>query len=100
MKIVKTKNIIRKEINNLNFFFKNINENNFQIEFLLVCSYLNNSNLYLNKDRIIKKINKLEYIYKYLNNLCQHDFVEDYIDIDPDFSQKIVYCQKCEYTLP
>ena len=97
--IVKIKKIIQKEISNLIFFLNKIDENNLTKEFLMVCSYLHNSNLYLKKDRIIKKIHKLEYLSKYLNNLCCHDFVEDYIDLDPEFSQKIVYCQKCEYTL-
>lgn len=26
---------------------------------------------------------------------CQHDYVEDYIDIDLDRSQKVCYCNKC-----
>jgi hypothetical protein len=29
---------------------------------------------------------------------CCHDFVEDWIDIDPDRSHRIVYCRKCEMT--
>ena len=27
---------------------------------------------------------------------CDHDFIEDYIDLTPDTSQKIVYCSICE----
>ena len=30
-----------------------------------------------------------------LNNVCDHVWVEDYIDIDPDRSKKICYCSKC-----
>jgi hypothetical protein len=37
-------------------------------------------------------------INKKIQHICVHDFVEDYIDIDPDRSIKIVYCQVCEYT--
>ena len=32
------------------------------------------------------------------DDTCIHDFVEDWIDIDPDRSQRIVYCRKCEMT--
>lgn len=31
---------------------------------------------------------------------CNHVWTEDYIDIDPDRSQKIVYCEICECTPP
>jgi hypothetical protein len=31
-----------------------------------------------------------------LYNICEHDFVEDYIDITPDRSDKIIYCSICE----
>lgn len=31
-------------------------------------------------------------------NECCHEIVVDYIDIDPDRSQQIIYCQKCECT--
>lgn len=27
---------------------------------------------------------------------CEHEFVEDYIDVTPDISQKIIYCTICE----
>lgn len=29
---------------------------------------------------------------------CIHDWIEDWIDIDPDRSQRIVYCGICEIT--
>ncbi len=32
------------------------------------------------------------------NKMCVHDFIEDWIDIDPDRSQRIVYCRICEMT--
>ena len=31
---------------------------------------------------------------------CEHEFVEDTIDIDPDRSKNIRYCKICEYTVP
>lgn len=30
---------------------------------------------------------------------CSHDFIEDWIDIDPDRSQRIVYCRICEISI-
>ena len=32
--------------------------------------------------------------------LCNHEFIEDTIDIDPDRSKNIRYCKICEYTDP
>jgi hypothetical protein len=33
-----------------------------------------------------------------INNICIHEWVEDYIDITPDRSQYISYCRLCEIT--
>jgi hypothetical protein len=30
--------------------------------------------------------------------LCEHEFVEDEVDLTPDLSQKIEYCSICEFT--
>jgi hypothetical protein len=30
---------------------------------------------------------------------CEHQFVKDLIDINPDKSKEITYCILCEYTL-
>ena len=32
----------------------------------------------------------------YLRIYCNHTLIEDWIDMDPDRSQCIVYCEKCE----
>jgi hypothetical protein len=29
---------------------------------------------------------------------CVHEIVVDYIDIDPDRTQQIIYCEKCMFT--
>ena len=45
------------------------------------------------KDTIEQQIiNCDNQIYK----CCEHEFVEDYIDVTPDISKKIVYCTICE----
>jgi len=31
---------------------------------------------------------------------CRHEYVEDYIDVDPEKSQKVCYCNKCWTTFP
>jgi hypothetical protein len=37
---------------------------------------------------------------KKILELCNHNFIEDTIDITPDRSQNIRYCSICEYTDP
>jgi len=44
---------------------------------------------------IIEKINNCN---SNLYNLCDHEFVEDMIDITPERSENITYCKICEYT--
>jgi hypothetical protein len=41
----------------------------------------------------------LERIEKEIFHLCNHNYVEDYIDINLDTSTKIIYCTICENTL-
>jgi hypothetical protein len=31
---------------------------------------------------------------------CKHEYVEDYIDVDPERSQRICYCNKCYSCFP
>lgn len=49
------------------------------------------------KNQILRSIN--EVISKKIINDCSHEFIEDYIDIFPDKSQKITYCKFCENSL-
>jgi hypothetical protein len=41
----------------------------------------------------------VEHMRATLQGICIHDFVEDYIDIDPDRGQYITYCIYCEKTV-
>mgnify|MGYP001176361945 CR=1 FL=1 len=43
-----------------------------------------------------KKKEFLEKINKYITDNCDHEWVNDYIDIDVEKSQNITYCNKCE----
>ena len=38
----------------------------------------------------------LQIIEEQIKNKCQHNYVTDYIDIDPEKSMKICYCTICE----
>jgi hypothetical protein len=51
---------------------------------------------FLEKKKHITKLKNICNIH--IRTLCNHDFEEDYIDISPERSQKIVYCKICEYT--
>ena len=43
------------------------------------------------KNQLIKLKNQIYYI-------CEHEWIEDYIDITPDKSKKIIYCHSCLLT--
>ena len=94
--IIKKKSFIKKEINIINFFLNYIQNNYKSKEIQLILSFLSNEKK--SYDFFIKKKNKLEKLYIYLEKSCDHEFIEDYIDIDPEISHKIIYCYKCEYT--
>ena len=38
-------------------------------------------------------------IRKFLITNCKHELETDYIDIDPEQSQKVIYCTKCMMNL-
>lgn len=50
------------------------------------------------------KLKELSFFKDFVNNkitlLCNHEYVHDSIDITPDTSQNITYCEKCEHTKP
>ena len=42
--------------------------------------------------------NAVEQLNHFLNQNCFHDYVDDFIDVDPDRTRKITYCIKCMMT--
>tara|TARA_B110000285_G_scaffold216924_1_gene264701 strand:+ start:2867 stop:3097 length:231 start_codon:yes stop_codon:yes gene_type:complete len=50
-------------------------------------------------DRPIEYQNILTIIEEYLRTHCNHQVIEDDIDIDPEKSMKIKYCNHCGLTL-
>ena len=52
-------------------------------------------------DDLICQLSENKYIIEdILNNICEceHEWVDDLIDLDPDTSKHICYCIKCEVT--
>lgn len=43
-------------------------------------------------------LHEIELCNANIQNICNHEFVEDVIDITPDESLTISYCKFCEYT--
>lgn len=72
----------------------------------IVISYeemsLYNNDFLLQYNKYKNELSEIKHLINNLNNLictqCLHIFVEDIIDITMDRSQKIEYCQICEFT--
>ena len=71
---------------------------------LLNNDYFIKNNIYPELLNIVDKIsfkeltNYKNIIEEKLNNICVHEWINDYIDIGPDLSQQICYCKLCEIT--
>jgi hypothetical protein len=70
-----------------------LNNNSEEIKSILV--YLDNLPKYENTSEIYLN-NFLKHIDEQIKNKCQHNYVTDDIDIDPDNSIRIQYCSICE----
>lgn len=52
-------------------------------------------------NEIVSRIESLTNIVEQrIKSECKHDYVEDYIDVDPERSQRICYCNKCYSCFP
>ena len=50
-------------------------------------------------NNLINNLETLKTFFKFqIINKCDHEWITDLIDIDPDRSQLICYCVKCEIT--
>ena len=47
-------------------------------------------------DEIDNKQTILLELIEYCREKCEHVWIDDLIDIDPDRSKRIIYCEKCE----
>ena len=50
------------------------------------------------KDRKKHFLELIDICNVHIYTLCDHEFVEDWIDIHPEKSQMIKYCKFCEFT--
>lgn len=76
----------------------NILENNYFVEdsmqiYCKIQNTLNSKNL---EDFINLLINYKYTIEHKINNICEHEWIEDDIDINLELSQRIVYCKWCQ----
>jgi hypothetical protein len=77
-----------------NVYEEIIQNDNVNNEIILLNTHLKEINLYKSQIQNIEYL--LENISNKIKNNCQHNFVDDLIDIDPDKSVYITYCTKCE----
>jgi len=70
------------------FFVEDKNANSLVLEFT---AHRMNAITILNKKKEF-----LEKINKYISDNCEHEWIDDTIDIDVEKSQQITYCCKCE----
>ena len=70
-----------------------LNNNSEEIKSILV--YLNELPQYENTSELYLE-NFLKHIDEQIKNKCQHNYITDDIDIDPDNSMRICYCSICE----
>lgn len=45
---------------------------------------------------LISKRATLDKVYEIIRKNCDHVWVDDWIDLTPDRSKRIIYCQHCE----
>ena len=69
-----------------------LNNNSEEIKSILV--YLNELPQYENTSKLYLE-NYLKHIDEQIKQKCQHNYVTDDIDIDPDNSMRIYYCSIC-----
>jgi hypothetical protein len=69
---------------------------------VILRNILNKSKVDLQKDReLMVRIESLNNIVdQRIKSGCKHEYVEDYIDVDLERSQRICYCSKCYSCFP
>lgn len=75
-----------------------LNNNYFKMEYVAsnISPYLEMDETY---ERLVSEMeNVLVFVEESINNTCEHEWIDDLIDITPDVSKHICYCSKCEIT--
>lgn len=65
---------------------------------IVLANESNNKLFFYSRKQYIKVLRSV--CNKKIEELCNHNFITDTIDITPDKSQNIRYCSICEYTDP
>ncbi len=73
-----------------------MDEENLEMNHYEIFESEDNNTFFTNKLNHMKKLKKL--CDNKINNLCNHDFENDLIDISPDKSDYITYCKICGFT--
>jgi len=79
---------------------KNEDENKQEIEIIIRDMQVLQMKKTIHDYEIKRLVSLKKYLKIHIQNICQHEFCEDEIDITPERSQKITYCVNCEYTKP
>ena len=98
--IIEKENSILNDYENvvLNLTTNNINKNKVEIDFYnLIQKYISETNK-INKNKLDYNKNMLKKINNLIIKKCEHTWINDLIDIDPDRSKSIKYCSKCYLT--
>ena len=80
-----------EDINDSTYFEDNIEE-----KIITLFDTENNKNFFIERKKHIEHLRSI--CHSKVLELCCHQIVEDLIDITPDKSQTIRYCDVCEYT--
>jgi len=91
----------KQRIININKEIKTLNNNYFECDSnkKLIYDLLNLYEDNIEYDKIINHFNLIKKIIEdKIKNSCNHEWIYDSIDINPDYSQTICYCQICEVT--
>lgn len=98
----KFKNII-ENLNEIIKIYENIFSYTKELDTINAEYYLDNFNLIETIEQLNIKINYAKCCKEYCNQkaqqMCNHEFVTDMIDIHPERSQNITFCKICEYTI-
>jgi hypothetical protein len=55
---------------------------------------------FMNTNKINELTNFISELETLLQNICEHKYIDDFIDIDPEKSVRIKYCEHCNKTIP
>lgn len=84
--------------------FQDLNQDNVDNTFFTKQEILQNLFFFTNKKERIERIVEVNAESENQNthvhdSCCEHEFVNDYIDLTPEKSERVVYCRFCHLTI-